>query len=68
MIVKTTYANFVRDTNNHSIINTNKEAYELYRHQRINTASVDHLQNDVDHLKQEINSIKEMLTQLLNRE
>lgn len=68
MKVKTTYDNLVRDTSNHALINTNKEAYELYRHQRKNGDNVQRLENKIINIESEMSDIKSMLKQLLDRE
>lgn len=67
MIVKTTVENFYRDTSNHSLINTNGEAYKAYKHQRRHTNAVDQLNEEVKSLKQDMSQIKELLKQLVDK-
>lgn len=68
MIVKTTADSFCRDTDNHALINTNKEAYKLYKTQRGNSNAVSNLEQEVATLKNDMSDIKHMLQQLLNRD
>lgn len=68
MKVKTTADNIVRDTSNHALLNTDKQAYLMYKRQRKDEMSVHALQNEVGQLKDDIADIKNMLQQLLSRD
>lgn len=68
MIVKTTAESFCRDTDSHALINTNREAYKLYKSQRGNTNAVSSLEQEVVALKDDMHNIKKMLQQLLDRD
>jgi hypothetical protein len=68
MIVKTEDNDFNRDQSNFALINTNIEAYKLYRRQRAYGAETTNLQHQVDALKSDIADIKDMLKVLIQRE
>lgn len=68
MIVKTMVENFYRDTDSHSLINTNTEAYKAYKYQRQGINTVDKLNQEVKTLKNDMAEIKELLMQLVDRD
>lgn len=68
MKIKTAADNLMRDTSNHALLNTDKQAYLLYKRQRKEEISVSSLQHEVGQLKTDIADIKSMLQQILNRE
>lgn len=67
MIVKTVVENFHRDTANHALINTNKEAYKLYKMQRSSNQIIEDLQTEMNSLKNDVSDIKHMLQQLIGK-
>lgn len=68
MMVKTEDNDFNRDQSNFALINTNIEAYKMYRRQRTHGAETTNLQHQVDALKTDIADIKDMLKVLIQRE
>ena len=68
MIVKTEDNDFNRDDSNFALINSNVEAYRLYRRQRAQQTEHDNLQRQIDVLKNDMTDIKSMLKVLIQRE
>lgn len=68
MIIKTENPNFSRDQNNQALLNTNAEAYNLYKMQRSQLTNASSLQRQVDALKSDMTDIKDMLKVLIQRE
>ncbi len=68
MIIKTDDSNFNRDSTNHALINTNAEAYSLYKQQRIQQKNHGDLQGQINNLKSDLDDIKSMLSVLIRRE
>jgi hypothetical protein len=68
MIVKTEDSDFNRDDSNFALINSNVEAYRLYRHQRAQQNEHANLQRQIDTLKDDMTDIKSMLRVLIQRE
>jgi len=67
MMRKTESEGFLRDDNNHALINTNVNAYKQYIHQRESQNKVRSLENEVDSLKEDISDIKQMLSILIKQ-
>ena len=68
MIVKTEDSDFNRDDSNFALINSNVEAYRLYRNQRAQQNEHANLQRQINTLKDDMNDIKSMLKVLIQRE
>lgn len=68
MIVKTEDNDFNRDESNYALINSNVEAYRLYRRQRAQQNEHVDLQRQIDTLKSDMTDIKGMLKVLIQRE
>lgn len=68
MIVKTEASDFNRDDSNFALINSNVEAYKLYRSQRAQQTEHANLQRQIDTLKSDMSDIKSMLKVLIQRE
>ena len=68
MIIKTDDGNFNRDGSNYALINTNAEAYSLYKQQRAQQKNHNDLQGQIDNLKGDLDDIKSMLSVLIRRE
>jgi hypothetical protein len=64
MMIQTTDANFVRDTETNAVINTNTTAYMLYKQQRERARTVDSLAAEVNELRSDISEIKQLLRML----
>jgi septal ring factor EnvC (AmiA/AmiB activator) len=68
MIVKTEDNDFNRDDSNLALINSNVEAYRMYRRQRAQQTEHANLQRQIDTLKSDMDDIKGMLKVLIQRE
>lgn len=68
MIVKTEDSDFNRDQSNFALINSNVEAYNLYRRHRAQSLENTNLQRQIDTLKTDMTDIKSMLKVLIQRE
>lgn len=68
MMIKTDDGSFNRDSGNHALINTNAEAYSLYKQQRAQQKNHNDLQGQIDNLKGDLDDIKSMLSVLIRRE
>jgi len=68
MIVKTEDSDFNRDDSNFALINSNVEAYRLYRNQRAQQNEHANLQRQINTLKDDMKDIKSMLKVLIQRE
>ena len=68
MIVKTEDNDFNRDDSNFALINSNVEAYRLYRRQRVQHNEHANLQRQINDLKDDMTDIKSMLKVLIQRE
>lgn len=64
---KTEREGFLRDDNNHALINTNVSAYKQYINQRESQNKVRSLESEVDSLKDDISDIKQMLSILIKQ-
>ena len=64
---KTEREGFLRDENNHALINTNVSAYKQYINQRESQNKVRSLESEVDSLKDDISDIKQMLSILIKQ-
>jgi|LauGreDrversion2_5_1035112.scaffolds.fasta_scaffold16501_2 hypothetical protein len=67
MMKKTEREGFLRDDNNHALINTNVSAYKQYINQRESQNKVRSLESEVDSLKDDISDIKQMLSILIKQ-
>lgn len=68
MMIKTDDGSFNRDCSNYALINTNAEAYNLYKQQRVQQKNHNDLQGQIDNLKGDLDDIKSMLSVLIQRE
>ena len=68
MIVKTEDSDFLRDQSNYALINSNINAYNLYKQQRKQQYDFSNVQQEIDMLKTDISDIKNMLGILIQRE
>lgn len=68
MIVRTEDSEFNRDDSNFALINSNVEAYRLYRHQRAQQDEHANLQRQINTLRDDMTDIKSMLKVLIQRE
>lgn len=68
MKIKTDDSSFNRDCSNHALINTNAEAYSLYKQRRVQQKNHNDLQGQIDNLKGDLDDIKSMLSVLIRRE
>jgi len=68
MIVKTEDSDFLRDQSNYALINSNINAYNLYKQQRKQQYDFSNVQQEIDILKTDISDIKNMLGILIQRE
>lgn len=68
MIVKTEDSDFLRDQTNYALINSNINAYNLYKQQRKQQYDFSNVQQEIDMLKTDISDIKNMLGILIQRE
>lgn len=66
-MIKTEKENFLRDTTNHALINTNVSAYKQYVQQRESQKKVMDIESEVTSLKKDVTDIKEMLMILIKQ-
>ena len=66
-MIKTEKENFLRDTTNHALINTNVSAYKQYVQQRESQRKVMDIESEVTSLKKDVTDIKEMLMILIKQ-
>lgn len=66
-ITKTENSDFLRDTSNHALINTNTNAYKQYIMQRESQKKVMNVESEVNSLKKDVSDIKEMLKILIKQ-
>jgi len=66
-VIKTEKENFLRDTTNHALINTNVSAYKQYVQQRESQKKVMDIESEVTSLKKDVTDIKEMLMILIKQ-
>lgn len=59
---------FARDTSTMALINTDRQAFELYVQQRKRSTQVQDLSDEVTSLKSDIEDIKQMLIQLTRKQ
>lgn len=63
--IKTELGDFSRDTSNHALINTNVNAFKLYKQQRENRNAVIEQDATVKALTKEIEDLRNMVKKLL---
>jgi len=66
-MIKTENPDYIRDDNNHALINTNVNAYKHYVQQRESQKKVVGIEHEVDTLKKDVTEIKEMLMILIKQ-
>jgi len=66
-VAKTEKGDFLRDTTNHALINTNVNAYKQYIAQRDSQKKVMSVESEVESLKKDVTDIKEMLMILIKQ-
>jgi len=66
-VAKTEKEDFLRDTSNHALINTNVNAYKNYIQQRESQKRVMDIEEEVIFLKKDVTDIKEMLMILIKQ-
>ena len=66
-VAKTEKEDFLRDTTNHALINTNVSAYKQYVQQRESQKKVMDIESEVTSLKRDVTDIKEMLMILIKQ-
>lgn len=66
-MIKTDKEDFLRDTANHALINTNVSAYKQYVQQRESQKKVMNIEGEVNSLKKDVTDIKEMLMILIKQ-
>jgi hypothetical protein len=66
-VIKTDKEDFLRDTTNHALINTNVSAYKQYIQQRESQKKVMDIESEVTSLKKDVTDIKEMLMILIKQ-
>ena len=64
-IVATEEKHLVRDTNSRAVINTDRNAYTMYRAKREQDKKANDLVQDVNRLKEDIHEIKQMLHSII---
>lgn len=64
-LIPTEDLNFARDPGSNAVINTNINAYKMYKQQREGMKNTDRLTQDVEVLKSELGEIKNLLKQVL---
>ena len=63
--VATEEKHLVRDTNSRAVINTDRNAYTMYKGKREQDKKAGDLVQDVNNLKQDIHEIKQMLHSII---
>lgn len=66
-MIKTENPDYIRDDNNHALINTNVNAYKQYVQQRQAQKKVIDIEYEVGNLKKDVGEIKEMLMILIKQ-
>ena len=66
-VAKTEKEDFLRDTTNQALINTNVNAYKQYVQQRESQKKVIDIEGEVTSLKKDVTDIKEMLMILIKQ-
>jgi len=66
-MIKTENPDYIRDDNNHALINTNVNAYKQYVQQRQAQKKVIDIEYEVGNLKRDVGEIKEMLMILIKQ-
>ena len=66
-IIKTEKEDFIRDSSNHALINTNVSAYKQYVQHRESQKKVISMEQEVTSLKKDVSDIKEMLMVLIKQ-
>jgi len=66
-MIKTENPDYIRDDNNHALINTNVNAYKQYVQQRQAQKKVIDIEYEVGNLKRDVGKIKEMLMILIKQ-
>jgi len=66
-VIKTDKEDFLRDTTNNALINTNVNAYKQYVQQRESQKKVMDIESEVTSLKKDVTDIKEMLMILIKQ-
>ena len=66
-MIKTENPDYIRDDNNHALINTNVNAYKNYVQQRQAQKKVIDIEDEVGNLKKDVGEIKEMLMILIKQ-
>lgn len=66
-LIPTEDLNFSRDPGSNAVINTNVNAYKMYKQQREGIKSTERLAQDVEDLKSELGEIKNLLKQVLQQ-
>ena len=66
-VAKTEKEDFLRDTTNQALINTNVNAYKQYVQQRESQKKVMDIEGEVTSLKRDVTDIKEMLMILIKQ-
>jgi len=67
MKIKTDADNFLRDQQSSALLNTDVNAFTIYRQQRESQSAVSGVQCDVDNLKRDVADIKDMLLILIKQ-
>jgi hypothetical protein len=65
MLVKTQVPDFSRDETTGALVNTNANAYRLYKQQRQNQQTVESLNGELTSVKSELNELKALIKTLL---
>lgn len=64
-LIKTQNSDFCRDESNHALINTNVNAFNLYKMQRKNRNNINSQEKEIENLKSEINELKSLVKHLI---
>jgi len=65
MYAKTEDPDFVRDERSGALINTNVNAYRLYKQQRSSQTHIKNLDYEIDSLRNEINELKQLIKEVV---
>ena len=65
MLVNTQLPDFSRDATTGALVNTNVNAYRLYKQQRQNQQTVESLNGELTSVKSELNELKALIKTLL---
>jgi hypothetical protein len=66
--VKTDEENFIRDTKNAAVLNTDIDSFLAYKKERERILRADSIVEEVNSLKKEFSEIKDLLLQLVNKQ